>query len=187
MTPDQSRNSEHRIEAAVSARHMQALLAGQAHALELAVNGASLASVLSALARTFESQCDDDTAASILLLDPDGIHLRHVAGPSLPQSFTDAIDGLGIGPAVGSCGRAAFIGEPVIVTDIARDPLWASYRELAMRHGLRACWSTPIRSSTGQVLGTFAIYARYPRGPAPEDRAAIDLLSHTAALVIERV
>src|SRR5712691_656742 len=92
--------------------------------------------------------------ASILLFDPDGNRLRHGAAPSLPKSYIDAIDGSAIGPAAGSRGTAAYRRAPVIVSDIARDPLWADYRHLALPHGLRACWSTPIFASDGGVLGT---------------------------------
>src|SRR6202007_2448701 len=101
--------------------------------------------------------------------DPNTNRLRHGAGPSLPTKYAEAIDGAVIGPSVGSCGTAAYRAEPVIVSDIATDPLWADFRDLASAHELRACWSTPILSSAGKVLGTFAIYYREPRSPSSEE------------------
>ena len=102
---------------------------------------------------------------SVLLLDDDGVHLRHGAGPSLPDEYNRAIDGVTIGPNVGSCGTAAFRGKSIFVEDIASDPLWANFKDLALSHGLRACWSTPILDSQQQVLGTFAVYYREPAQP----------------------
>ena len=99
---------------------------------------------------------------SILLLE--GSTLRHGAAPNLPPAYCSAIDGSEIGPREGSCGTAAFFGRPVYVTDIDTDPLWADYRELALAHGLRACWSTPIFNDQAAVIGTFAIYR------SPDDR-----------------
>src|SRR6185369_15652241 len=101
--------------------------------------------------------------ASILLSDGD--RLRHGGAPSLPKTYTDAIDGVVVGPSAGSCGTAAYRGEQVVVEDIATDPLWADYRALALPHGLRACWSSPIKSRDGRVIGTFAFYRRTPGGP----------------------
>src|SRR5207244_9423275 len=124
--------------------------------------------------------------SSILLLDPNANRLRHGAAPSLPIAYTEAIDGIAIGPSVGSCGTAAYRAEPVIVSDIATDPLWADYRDLALAHGLRACWSTPILSSSGKVLGTFAIYYREPRSPTPLNHSVIGQVVHLASIAIER-
>ena len=111
---------------------------------------------------------------------------RHGAGPSLPAAYNAAIDGIAIGPSVGSCGTAAFRGEPVFVSDIAADLLWADFRDLALEHGLRACWSVPIRASQGAVLGTFAMYRREPRDPTAADLEIVDFVVRTAGLVIER-
>jgi PAS domain S-box-containing protein len=124
--------------------------------------------------------------ASILFLDKEGKHLLHGAAPSLPQAYNEAINGVAIGPVAGSCGTAAFRGESVFAEDIADDPLWVDYRELAMTHGLRACWSTPIRAVNGRVLGTFALYYREVRGPTQQDLESIALIAHTVALAIER-
>lgn len=166
-------------------KQMENLLAGQQKALQLAVDGAPLRDVLEVLTRTVETHLRDGVMASILLLDREGRHLHHGAAPSLPEPYSQALDGVAIGPAVGSCGTAAFRNEPVIVEDIASHPFWTSYRDLALQYGLRACWSMPIRSAK-RVLGTFALYYRHVRNPSPEDYSVVELLAHTAAVVIER-
>ncbi len=149
----------------ITAKKQSELLAeGERQVLELIAASAPLATVLDALARLLEQQADD-CLASILLLDADGMHLRHGSGPSLPDAYNRAIDGGAIGPSAGSCGTAAFRAEQVIVEDIANDPLWADYRELALGHGLRACWSMPLLDAVDKVLGTFAIYCRQPSRP----------------------
>jgi PAS domain S-box-containing protein len=141
---------------------------------------------LDSLVRSIEAQSVANMRASILLLDADGKHLRTGAAPSLPDTYNAAIDGLPIGPAAGSCGTAAYAGLPVIVADIASDPLWADYKHLALAHGLRACWSTPIFSAAGDILGTFAMYYDEPRYPDEEDRQLIAFAARTASLLIER-
>jgi PAS domain S-box-containing protein len=160
-------------------------LAGENRLLEMIAKGDALAAILDAACRLVE-EMSCGCQCSILLLDPDGQRLRHGAAPSLPASYTDAIDGSAIGPAAGSCGTAAYRKEPVIVSDIATDPLWADYRHLALPLGLRACWSTPIFSPAGKVLGTFAIYSREPRSPSPEQRTLLSQITHLAAVAIER-
>jgi PAS domain S-box-containing protein len=124
--------------------------------------------------------------ASILLLDPNGRQLRHGAAPNLPKAYTDAIDGLAIGHSVGSCGSAAYRAEQVIVSDIASDPLWDPFRDLALTHSLRACWSTPIFSSESKVIGTFAMYYHQPRSPSPREQDTIKHITHLAGIAIER-
>ena len=145
---------------------------------------AELSNVLNDLLRAVEAQ-SEGLLASVLLVDVDGEHLRHGAAPSLPQAYSAAIDGIPIGPGVGSCGTAAYVGHPVYVTDIENDLFWANYRDLALAHGLRACWSVPILSSEGAILGTFAIYHRTPRSPTSEELDRILKLSDTAAMAIE--
>ena len=142
----------------------------------------SLADMLDAFARTIERQ-SDDMLCSILLLD--GERLRHGAAPSLPDEYNQAIDGLVIGKEVGSCGTAAYLGQQVIVSDIATDPLWTNFRDLALKHGLRACWSTPIISQ-GQTLGTFALYYRTAQRPDEHDMYLIDTWARLVALGISR-
>jgi diguanylate cyclase (GGDEF)-like protein len=112
--------------------------------------------------------------------------LRHGAAPSLPATYTHAIDGTLIGPNVGSCGTAAYFGTPIVVADIATDPLWKDYKELALSHGLQACWSVPIISTKGIVLGTTAVYYPNPRTPSYEEMDLIERAAHVAGIAIER-
>ena len=161
------------------------LMAAEKNVLEMIAAGAPLTDALQALTRSIEI-VSPGMLASVLLLDADGRHLRHGAGPSLPQEYNDAIDGTEIGPSVGSCGTAAYSRKLVICSDIATDPRWRSCRDLALAHGLRACWSNPIISSGEAVLGTFALYYREPRGPAPQDIQLIERATHIAAIAIGR-
>ena len=160
----------------------------QAHnkVLELAVGDSPLEDTLGELIRIVESTSRTGVIGTILLLDEDGKHLRHGAAPSMPKSYCDAIDGAEIGPRVGSCGTAAYTAAPVFVTDISTDPLWAAFRELALAHDLKACWSIPIMTAGRKVLGTFAMYHHEPREPTVRDLALVDLITQTAALVIDR-
>jgi GAF domain-containing protein len=141
--------------------------------------------VLDEYLREVEAASDTELLTSILLLDDSGLHLVHGAAPSLPDEYCEAIDGIAIGPEVGSCGTAAFVGHSIYVTDIENDPLWASFRDLALAHGLRACWSTPIFGETGKLISTFAIYYRTPRAPLPEEIEAINTISHRVARAVE--
>lgn len=154
--------------------------------LELAITDSPLEQTLGELIGIVESTSKTGVLGSILLLDHDGKHLRHGSAPSLPETYCAAIDGAEIGPCAGSCGTAAYTAEPVFVCDIASDPLWADFQELAADHGLRACWSTPILTAGRKVLGTFAMYHREPREPTVRDLALVDLVTQTAALVIDR-
>jgi len=155
--------------------------------LERLARGAGLDEILELLARQIEGH-DVTVQVSILLLrDSDGIGQLHTAtAPSLPREFTLGLDGAAIGPNSGSCGTAAYWGERVIVSDIARDPLWRNYRELALRHGLRACWSQPINASNGQVLGTLAMYYRTVRVPSEAELQSIGEAANLASIAIER-
>jgi PAS domain S-box-containing protein len=164
--------------------HTEALLAGENRLLEMIAGGDSLPSVLGSLCRLVE-ELSSGCLCSILLMDPKGDRLWHGAAPSLPASYTKAIDGGKIGPLTGPCGRAAFLGQPVIVSDATSDPLGFAYREVALAHGLLACWSAPIMSSAGRVLGTFAIYWRQPGSPTPQHLKIIGQITHLAAVAIE--
>ena len=158
---------------------------GQKQILEMIAKGALLSDTLDNLVKLIEQQ-SKDVMGSILLLDPECKHFQHGAAPSLPESYNAAIHGLAIGPNVGSCGTAVFRREQVIVTDIATDPLWANYRDFALGFGLRACWSTPILSSAGQVLATFAMYYAQPRIPQDFELQLIESVRHLAGIAIER-
>jgi PAS domain S-box-containing protein len=161
------------------------LLAGEKRLLEMIARGDSRTLVLEDACLLVE-ELASGSLSSILLLDLNANCLRHCAAPSLPLTYTKAIDGAVIGPSVGPCGTAAYRAEPVIVSDIATDPLWADFRDLALAHGLRACSSTPILSSAGKVLGTFATYYREPRSPSQQEHNVIERITHLASIAIER-
>lgn len=165
--------------------HALQLLAWEKSALESIVSTDSLAEVLDGLMLGLDEQLPG-AMCSVLLMDDDGIHLRHGGAPNLPKAFSRAIDGLAIGPAEGSCGTAAYLNQQVIVTDIGSDPLWAAYRETALRYGLHACWSVPIQGGQGKILGTFAIYCRKSRCPASPELELIDRAARVMRIAIER-
>jgi PAS domain S-box-containing protein len=170
----------------ITERHRaEALRAAQQHVLELIASGSSLSAVLDGLVRLVENQCDG-VLCSIVLLDANGITVRHGAAPSLPAEFVQAVDGLAIGPSAGSCGTAMYRGTRVIVSDIMSDPLWTDYRTLARRFGLRACWSAPILSPERQVLGSFAMYYADPRSPTDEELRLIETAADFARIAIEQ-
>jgi PAS domain S-box-containing protein len=165
----------------------EALLAAEKRVLEMIATGVALKEILNALCQFIEEQ-RSGTLASVLLLNPDGIHLNSVAGPSLQREWTEQMETLPIGPCAGSCGTAAYRGSQVIVSDIAADPLWdvPEHRAAALKHGLRASWSNPVLSSKGKVLGTFCMYYREPRTPTPQDFGLIELATHLVRVAIER-
>lgn len=147
--------------------------------------GDSLEEILNRHLLTVEQTAERELVTSVLLLSSDGKRLYHGAGPNLPRVYREAVDGSEIGPSAGSCGTAAFLGKPIYVSDIATDALWADYRHLALPHGLRSCWSTPIRANDGSIVGTFAIYHREPVSPAEDEVAAIDLIAgHVAQAIV---
>ena len=145
---------------------------------------AMLRDSLDALVRLTE-RVSPGMRGSVLLLDEDGVTLHHGAAPRLPRSYCEAIDGASIGPTAGSCGTAAYRRERVIVRDIATDPLWADYRDLANTYGLAACWSTPIMDGD-RVLGTFAMYYTEPRAPTEADISLTDTAAMLAGNAIKR-
>ena len=157
---------------------------GQSRILQKLAANAPLSDILERLVLLIEAQAPG-MLCSVLLLSEDGDHVRHGAAPSLPAEYVKAIDGAQIGPKHGSCGTAMYRGEPVIVTDIAADPLWEDYRDLAMANGLRACWSTPILSGRGKVLGSFAMYYSEPRTPSGEEAGLTEVATRIAGLAIE--
>src|SRR5213592_5200575 len=163
----------------------EALLAGENRLLEMVAKGEALPSILDGICRLVE-EISSRSLCSILLLDANGGRLWHGAAPSLPASYTSAFDGRAIGPETGPCGRATYFRKPVFVCDITADPLGDGYRDLALGHGLKACWSTPIFSSEGKVLGSFAVLSREPRSPTPQHQKIIAQITHLAAVAIER-
>ncbi|MDA0737541.1 MAG: PAS domain S-box protein [Nitrospirae bacterium] len=161
----------------------ESLIHDQKDTLERLARGEGLQSILEHICRMIEAQ-SRGLRCSILLLEGDTLWLG--VAPSLPATYSQKINGITIGPKAGSCGTAAFTKELVIVSDIAMDPLWERGHRLALNHGLQACWSTPLLSSKGQVLGTFAMYYNHPKSPEPHDLDLVKSASNLAAIAIER-
>ncbi|MDC8758336.1 GAF domain-containing sensor histidine kinase [Janthinobacterium fluminis] len=169
----------------LSARKLaESLRAGQNSLLEMIARGAPLTATLDQLMLLIEAQ-SPGALCSVLLLDDDGRRMHSASGPSLPADYMAALEGAAIGPTVGSCGTAMYRREPVLVSDIEHDPLWAPYRGLAKPYGLRACWSIPILGPDA-VLGSFAMYYREVRSPVPDDMHLIDVAVHIAGIAIGR-
>ena len=168
-------------------KQAEALLAGEKRLLEMVARGNTLTSILDALCRLVEETASG-CICGILLLDTSGTSLVLAIGPSLPSSYNEAILSWPVNPDAGPCGRAACLKEQVIVADVASDLQWDEYgwRPLALSHGLRACWSTPILSSENAVLGTFALYSHEPGGPTPQLQDVIGQMTHLAAVAIAR-
>jgi PAS domain S-box-containing protein len=168
-------------------KRIEMLRKGQNRLLEQITTGMPLSAFLGELALLVES-VTSGLLCSVLLLDEDGQHLRYGAAPSLPAEYNAAVDGVPIGPRIGSCGTAAFRREPVFVADIATDPLWADFPDLvalAAAHDMRSCWSTPILTAAGRLLGTFALYHGERRLPHAFELEVIESATHLAALAIE--
>ncbi|MGE3106444.1 MAG: PAS domain S-box protein, partial [Lysobacterales bacterium] len=166
-------------------KRRQVLLSDEHLLLERLARGDPLSALLEQMARSFQAAVPG-MLCSILLLDEKRLHLSLGAAPDLPAAFNAAINGMPIGLGVGSCGTAAATGETVIAADIANDPNWEGYRELAASHGLGACWSLPLRAGDGRVLGTFAVYFREPRAPSENELADLRHGADLAGLVMER-
>jgi GAF domain-containing protein len=157
---------------------------GQKRILQMIDSNTPLREILNNLVLLMEAQTPE-MLCSVLLLSADGNHIEHGAAPSLPEQYVKAVDGAPIGPKHGSCGTAMYRGEPVVVTDIFSDPLWDDSRKLADGTGLRACWSTPIMSRRGKVLGSFAMYYRQPQSPTGAEAYLTKVATNLAAQAIE--
>jgi len=164
----------------------ETLLAGENRLLEMLATGCTLSEILDALCRLIENIASE-SLCGIVLVDPISNRLKHGAAPSLPLSYNESIHGRPVNIYSGPCAMAAFLKEQVIAADVASDTRWDTYewRTLAMAHGLRACWSTPIRSSDETVLGTFAIYSREPGSPSAYHQHLIGQITHLASVAIE--
>ncbi|MEE8058218.1 MAG: PAS domain S-box protein, partial [Pseudomonadales bacterium] len=165
-------------------KQVETMLLVEKRILEMIASRASFSEVLDALNRGVE-EITPTARSSIMFLDPDGKHLRSGSAPNLPDAYTQAVDGIVVGPSIGSCGTAAYLKKQVIVTDIAEDPLWVNFRDLALRYNLRACWSTPILSTTNEVMALFAIYYQEPKAPTAEELEVIDHMVKLASIAIE--
>ncbi len=169
---------------ALEHKRAQAIQAGQRQFLELLATGGDFAETLHTLVRLIEDQWPG-MLGLVLLLDEDGKRLHIGASVSLPQDYVQSIEGLEIGPMVGSCGTACYRRERVIVEDTATDPRWDGLRDLALQYNLRACWSEPVFSADGQVVGTFAMYYRQPRAPTEAELRTIEMGAHLVGVAVE--
>ncbi len=157
----------------------------ETRSLQLIATGAPLRAVLDAIARSVEAS-HPGMLCSVMLLQADGLHLSLSAAPGLPAAYRRAIDGIAIGPAAGSCGTAVFSGRRVISGDIQRDPRWKGVKKIAARSKLAACWSEPVKSGTGQVLGTLACYHRHPHQPLAAEISTVSAAAQLIAVAVER-
>ncbi len=164
-------------------QRIEAMLDGQNRILELIAKGKPLSEILDSLAQFIE-WLSGEALCSFLLLESNTGKLRHGAAPSLPDSYNQAVDGIAIGPKVGSCGTAAYSKKTVIVSDIATNYLWEDFKDLALQYNLRACWSTPVIARE-EVLGTFAMYYGESKTPSPETQKLIDKATYLARIAIE--
>src|SRR5882672_9977038 len=163
------------------------LAAGEKLLLEMVTSGHSMPGILDALCQFVES-ATGGCYCSVVLVDPTGTRLEHGAAPSLPARFITSIVGRPVNAESGPCAMAAYLNEQVIAADLTTETRWAEYEwcPMALEHGMRACWSTPIRSAAGEVLGAFAIYYAEPRTPTRRDQALIDQFTHIASITVER-
>ncbi|QQC64186.1 putative bifunctional diguanylate cyclase/phosphodiesterase [Paraburkholderia ginsengisoli] len=162
------------------------VLASERSVLRLITRNAPLPELLDEVCRRAEALLGEGASCSIMLLDADGVHMRVGGAPSLPPHFSATVDGIAIGPRVGSCGTAIYERRLVIVEDIENDPLWADYRQLALPLGLRACWSVPFENDAGMVLGAFAVYYRTTRRPSPEEEAILRDIGGSVGLAVHQ-
>ncbi|HEY9665828.1 MAG TPA: response regulator, partial [Coleofasciculaceae cyanobacterium] len=175
-----------RLEQEISERkRAESLVNTQTRVLEAIATGAPLSDVLDSLARMIEEH-SNGMLCSILLLDRNGTTLRHGAAPSLPDAYNSALDGVAIETFVGFCSTATHLDKPIGVSQMASQPSWRNLGELAVTHELHACWSTPILTTNGSVLGLFAVYYGEPKSPSPQDLQLLEIATHIAGIAIER-
>ena len=160
-------------------------LAVRTRLLEIAAQGLPTIETLDRVNLYIES-CTKGVRCSVLFIDDKGKQLRHGSAPSLPAEYNALVDGLPIGPKSGSCGTAAYRDAPVMVADTASDPLWESFRDVALRFTLPACWSTPVHGDDNKVIGTFAMYFDQPRMPTVEEVGLVENATNIVALILQR-
>jgi PAS domain S-box-containing protein len=166
-------------------KRSEALLAGEKQLLEMVAGGHSMSEILEAICRLVESTADG-CYCSVLLADPSGTRVEHGAAPSFPASFINSIIGRPLKIDEGPCGLAVRLNEQVIVADLTTETRWPDLRRLILAHGLRSCWSTPISSAAGKILGTFGVYYREPKTPTSLHQSLLEQFKHIARIAIER-
>jgi PAS domain S-box-containing protein len=166
-------------------KRSEALLAGEKQLLEMVAGGHSMSEILEAICRLVESTAGG-CYCSVLLADPSGTRVEHGAAPSFPASFINSIIGRPLKIDEGPCGLAVRLNEQVIVADLTTETRWPDLRRLILAHGLRSCWSTPISSAAGKILGTFGVYYREPKTPTSLHQSLLEQFKHIARIAIER-
>ena len=168
-------------------KRAEAMLTGEKRLLDMVAGGRSMSEILEAICRLVETTASG-CYCSVVLVDPNGTRLEHGAAPSLPASFINSIIGRAVSLDTGPCAMAAYLNEQVIAADLASEMRWAAHAwcPMAMAHGLQACWSTPISTTDGKILGAFAIYYDQPRTPTPQQQVLIEQFKHIASIAIER-
>jgi len=174
----------HVLTTAIERKRSEALGQTQTQVLQQVAVGAKLNDIFNSLCILLEQELPG-AYCSVMTVDTSTQQLRGEAAPSLPEDYAKGVDGLMIGSCSGSCGTAAYRGEAVFVSDIATDPLWAPFKDFALGHNIRACWSTPFLSQTGEVLGTFAISHNVACHPTPHHLEVLKTASHLASIATE--
>ena len=174
----------HLLAAAIERKRAESLLSIQTQILEDIASGTNLQMVYQQICLLLEQQAPG-ALCSILLVDQAHQRLQLGAAPSMPQAYIQALDGLILGEQAGSCGTAAHQKETVFVQDIAKDPRWISFQALALKHNIRACWSSPFFSQSGQVLGTVALAHRVSCQPSAHHLEIMKTATHLAGLAAE--
>jgi PAS domain S-box-containing protein len=165
-------------------KQAESRLAAEKRTLEMIAGGARLADILENLCDTIDAQADN-IISTVMLMDPDGMRLWPAAGHRVPRGWVETTSPLPVGPCMGSCGTAAFLKQRVIASDIATDPLWVDYQDVALSYGLRASWSQPLLSKSQQVLGTFGMHYTEPCTPSETELRLIEGAGHIAVIAIE--
>src|SRR5262245_42016382 len=179
---DQRNEVNERKSAEQALRRAEAWFVGQKEAFQAAMNGATLETSLGILIRTAIEQADSDRRCAFCRVGPDGTGLHHVVG--MGDAYARRVDGFKIGPDSLACGLAAWNGRPVMTPDVEEEPRWKPWLELAREFNFRGCWSFPIETSAGRIVGTFAMYFQRPRIPTASDSHLIASLTHSAAIII---
>tara|TARA_R110002051_G_scaffold81617_1_gene145698 strand:- start:32982 stop:36287 length:3306 start_codon:yes stop_codon:yes gene_type:complete len=173
------------VQEVLERKRTEQLLIHENEILDLITVNKSLHEIFERLVLNYES-IHEGYLGSISLLDDDGIHLILEAGPSLPKAYSLAIKRLAIGKNIGSCGTAAFLKKPIIVSDISTDKRWVNYKDIAEEYNLKSCWSLPIISKNNVVLGTFAIYSKTIKTPSDNEIRELNFSVSLATVAIEK-
>lgn len=167
----------------VALKKSQQTIFNTACILKMIAKGEAAESIFNAIAHLYESKYPGLRCSMLVLKDK---KLMHGGAPSLPKAYCDAVNGLEYGPSVGSCGTSTFTGKRVLVENIETDPKWEKIKHVALPHGMRCCWSEPIKDVEGQVLGAFGMYYDHPAMPNEEELADLEAAAQLAGIVMER-